>query len=54
MVSVFRSGALHAHAMAAVYLFQHAARTETATASLAREVLVYLRRAQNNPYLPFR
>jgi len=54
MVSVFRSGALHAHALAAVFLFQHAARTETATAGLAREVLVYLRRAQNNPYLPFR
>jgi tetratricopeptide (TPR) repeat protein len=54
MVSVFRSGALHAHALAAVYLFQHAALTETATAGLAREVLAYLRRAQNNPYLPFR
>lgn len=54
MVPIFRSRELHAHAMAAIYLFQHAARTETATAGLAKEILVYLRRAQNNPYLPFR
>lgn len=54
MVPIFRSQELHAHAMAAVYIFQHAAKTETATAGLAREVLGYLRRAQNNPYLPFR
>lgn len=53
MVSVFHSGALHSHALAAVFLFQHAAHTETAMAGLVREVL-YLRRAQNNPYLPFR
>jgi tetratricopeptide (TPR) repeat protein/transcriptional regulator with XRE-family HTH domain len=54
MVPIFRSRELHAHAMAAVYLFQHAARTQTATTSLAKEILLYLRRAQNNPYLPFR
>jgi tetratricopeptide (TPR) repeat protein len=54
MVPIFRSRELHAHAMAAVYLFQHAARTQTATTTLAKEILLYLRRAQNNPYLPFR
>lgn len=54
MVPIFRSRELHAHAMAAIYLFQHAARTQTATVGLAKEVLLYLRRAQNNPYLPFR
>jgi tetratricopeptide (TPR) repeat protein len=54
MVPIFRSRELHAHAMAAIYLFQHAARAQTATTTLAKEVLLYLRRAQNNPYLPFR
>lgn len=54
MVPIFRSRELHAHAMAAIYLFQHAARTQTATASLAKEILLYLRKARNNPYLPFR
>jgi hypothetical protein len=53
MAPIFRSRDLHAHAMAAIYLFQHAARTQTATAGLAKEVLLYLRRAQNNPYLRF-
>ena len=53
MVPIFRSRELHAHALAAIYLFQHAARTQTATTTLAKDILLYLRQAQNNPSLPF-
>jgi tetratricopeptide (TPR) repeat protein len=55
LLPVFRSQELHRHALAAVYLFEHAARQENAaaTATLARQVLRYLQRARNNPYLRF-
>lgn len=53
LVPVFRSRDLHCHALAALTLFHEAARTESATAALAREVLRYLHRARNNPYLRF-
>lgn len=55
LLPVFRSHELHRHALAALYLFDHATRRESAaaTAALAREVLRYLHRARNNPYLRF-
>lgn len=55
LLPVFRSHELHRHAVAALYLFERAARHESAaaTAALARAVLAYLQRARNNPYLRF-
>jgi tetratricopeptide (TPR) repeat protein len=53
LVPAFHSRDLHRHALGALYLFHQAAQTETATATFTREVLRYLRRARNNPYLRF-
>jgi tetratricopeptide (TPR) repeat protein len=53
MTPIFRSHELHRHALAAMYLFRQAARAETASAGLVQEILHYLRRARNNPYLRF-
>jgi tetratricopeptide (TPR) repeat protein len=53
MVPIFRSRELHAHALAAVYLFQQAALDKSATVDLARQVLRYLQKARNNRYLRF-
>ncbi len=53
LTPVFLSQELHRYALAAVYLFRDAARARRATAGLVREVLAYLRRARNNPYLQF-
>ena len=53
LTPVFLSQELHRHAVAAVYLFRDAARAQRATAGFVREVLAYLRRARNNPYLRF-
>jgi len=53
MAPIFRSHELHRHALAAVYLFRHAARSQTLTAGFVREILRYLRRARNNPYARF-
>jgi tetratricopeptide (TPR) repeat protein len=53
MTPIFRSHELHRHALAAMYLFRQAARTETASVGFVQEVLRYLRRARNNPYLRF-
>jgi tetratricopeptide (TPR) repeat protein len=53
MSPVFRSHELHRHALATVYLFYQAARTETASVGLVQEILRYLRRARNNPYVRF-
>ncbi|HSL84810.1 MAG TPA: hypothetical protein VLF66_18695 [Thermoanaerobaculia bacterium] len=53
MTVIFRSHELHRHALGAMYLFRQAARTDTATAGLLREILHYLRRARNNPFLRF-
>jgi len=54
MTPIFRSHELHRHALGAVYLFCHAAREETATTELLREILRYLERSRNNPYERFR
>lgn len=53
LAPVFLSQELHRYALAAVYLFRDAARAQRATAGLVREILDYLRRARNNPYLRF-
>jgi len=53
MTPIFRSHELHRHALAAVFLFRHAARSRTVTAESVRELLRYLQRAQNNPYARF-
>jgi tetratricopeptide (TPR) repeat protein len=53
MTAIFRSHELHRYALAAVYLFRHAAHSETLTTSFARQILRYLQRARNNPYLRF-
>ena len=53
LTPVFLSQELHRHAVAAVYLFRDAARAQRATAGFVRDVLAYLRRARNNPYLRF-
>ena len=53
MAPVFRSHELHRHALAAVTLFRHAARSQAATAGLLQDLLRYLQRARNNPYARF-
>ena len=50
---IFRSHELHRYALAAMTLFRHAARTQEATCTFVREILRYLQRARNNPYLRF-
>lgn len=50
---IFRSGALHREALAALDLFCQAARQEAATVDLARRVLDFLERGQHNPALRF-
>jgi tetratricopeptide (TPR) repeat protein len=50
---IFRSHDLHRHALAAMTLFRHAARSRSATAGFVHEILRYLQRARNNPYLRF-
>ena len=53
MTPIFRSHDLHRHALAAMYLFRQAARSQTASVGFVQEVLSYLRRARNNPYQRF-
>lgn len=53
MTLVFLSQDLHRHALGAMYLFRQAARTQTATVGLLEEIVRYLRRARNNPFLRF-
>jgi tetratricopeptide (TPR) repeat protein len=53
MTLIFRSHELHRHALGAMYIFRQAARKQTASAGLVREILRYLQRARNNPYARF-
>jgi tetratricopeptide (TPR) repeat protein len=53
MTPIFRSQDLHRYALAALYLFRHDARSQRITTGLLREILSYLRRARNNPFLHF-
>jgi tetratricopeptide (TPR) repeat protein len=50
---VFRSQDVHRQALAALVLFKQAALTEAATIGFTRRLAEYLKRARNNPYLPF-
>jgi tetratricopeptide (TPR) repeat protein len=54
MLPVFSSRQIHHEALAALVLFERAAAAETASVALVRDLVTYLRRARNNPDLPFR
>jgi predicted transcriptional regulator len=53
MAAVFRTKSVHEEAKKALGLFRRAVETETVTIELVRCVVVYLRRAQNDPKLRF-
>jgi hypothetical protein len=50
---IFESQQVHQEALAALALFQHAARMEEAHADWTRRLVKYLYRAQYNPELRF-
>lgn len=54
MLPIFRSAEAHQEALAALLVFQEAARQESATVGLIQQVADYLRRARGNPELAFR
>ncbi|MEM7481185.1 MAG: tetratricopeptide repeat protein [Acidobacteriota bacterium] len=54
MLPIFQSQDVHREAMAALILFQEAARQQTVSASMARELLDYLDRARQDPTLKYR
>jgi hypothetical protein len=53
MREIFAAGDVHREAMAALVLFQEAARRETLTAELIEEMAVCLKQARENPDLRF-
>lgn len=53
MYRIFEAGDVHREALAALMLFQEAARREALTMKLAREVARYLKEARNDPSLRF-
>jgi tetratricopeptide (TPR) repeat protein len=53
MLPIFRSRDIHREAIAALIVFQRAAAAEQATQALVEELSAYLRRAANQPGLPF-
>ena len=53
MLPIFRSRDVHREAMAALLVFQNAARAETATLQLVRDVSRFLHQARTNPELQF-
>jgi tetratricopeptide (TPR) repeat protein len=53
MHAVFASEDVHREAVAALLLFQEAARREAVTAELVEEISAYLRRARGNPGMRF-
>lgn len=53
MIEVFRSRNIHREALAALAVLQQAARAEQAELELVRQVGSYLRKARNQPDLPF-
>ena len=54
MVPVFAAQDVHREAMAALVLFQDAARREVVTAEMVREVGAYLEAARGRPEMRFR
>jgi hypothetical protein len=53
MLPIFRSRDVHREAMAALIVFQHAARAESLTLRMVEEVAAYLRRARRDPTLRY-
>lgn len=53
MLPLFASRAVRGPALAALVLFQRAAEAEGASVAWVRELAHYLRRARENPRLPF-
>jgi len=53
MLPIFRSRDVHREAIAALIVFQRAAASEQATQALVEELAAYLRRAAQQPGLPF-
>lgn len=53
MLPIFRSRDIHREAIAALLIFQRAAADEQATLSLVEELSTYLKKAANQPGLPF-
>jgi hypothetical protein len=53
MHAVFASEDVHREAVAALLLFQEAARCEAVTAELVEEISAYLKRARGNPTMRF-
>jgi hypothetical protein len=53
MVWIFQEQGVHREALAALQIFCTAVRQETATVELARRLVSYFYRAQNDPELPF-
>jgi len=54
MVAAFETQEVHREALAALRLFQDAARSEEVTDSLVRDLATFLASARNNPELRFR
>jgi len=54
MLPIFRAQDVHREAVAALVLFQEAAREEQVTAAFVRELAAYLDRARNDPSHRFR
>lgn len=53
MLRIFESRDVHREAIAALILFQKAAKAEAVTLQMAREMSSYLKRARNNPKMRF-
>lgn len=53
MLPIFRSQDIHREALAALAIFQQAARVEGVTLKLARELAEYLGKARNHPHMRF-
>lgn len=53
MLPIFRAQDIHREALAALAIFQQAARVEGVTLKLARELAEYLGKARNQPHLRF-
>jgi hypothetical protein len=53
MLPIFRAQDIHREALAALVVFQQAARMENVTLELAREIAAYLDRARGQPELRF-
>ena len=54
MLPIFRSQDIHRETVAALVLFQEAAREEQVTAAFVRELIAYLDAARHDPALRFR